>query len=173
MEHLLVIDYETDAERKRIDSAIERFRSKLEIHREKGVIIRLGGDDIEEFLQDLYARLEKGRENVRIYASEEYTSTIDEISETIVYETGIETESVRKFTRFLLNKMNASYEGVTNGIESYSVYTRKGRASIGTRFTTQDNGIKVVITITGFGNVVPFVANKIDEDLHTFLEESR
>ncbi len=173
MEHLLVIDYETDAERKRIDSAIERFRSKLEIHREKGVIIRLGGDDIEEFLQDLYARLEKGSENVRIYASEEYTPTIDEISQTILYETDIEAESVRKFMRFLLNKMNASYEGVTNGIESFSVYTRKGRASIGMQLTPLDGRTKVAITIAGFGTVVPFVASRIDDDLHAFLEESR
>jgi len=172
MEHLLVIDYETDAERKRIDSTIDRWRSKLDIHREKGVVIRFSGNRIDEFLRDLYARLDKGGDNVRIYASEAITPQVEEISENLSYITDIDATSLEKFLRFLLNKMNAGYEGRTEGGESFSAYTRKGRASITTRIQERNGERQVFINITGFGAVVQFVSKRIDDDLRAFLEGS-
>ena len=40
---LLILDYETDAERKRIDYAIERWQNKLKISKPKGTIIVIDG----------------------------------------------------------------------------------------------------------------------------------
>jgi len=60
MEYLIVVDYHSDAERKRIDATIDRWRSKKDISKEKGVVIRLEGEDNDDFLQDLYSRLERG-----------------------------------------------------------------------------------------------------------------
>ena len=37
MEYLIVVDYHSDAERKRIDATIDRWRSKKDISKEKGV----------------------------------------------------------------------------------------------------------------------------------------
>ena len=52
---LLILDYESDAERKRIDYAIERWQSKLKISKPKGTIIVLDGK--QEIIDDICSSL--------------------------------------------------------------------------------------------------------------------
>jgi len=74
--YMLVLDYESDAERKRIDYAIERWQNKLKISKPKGTIIIIDGrqDKIDEFVEDLCSRLEGSEKKVRIHIS-----TLEEI----------------------------------------------------------------------------------------------
>ena len=169
MEYLLVVDYHSDAERKRIDATIDRWKAKKDVRKEKGVVIRINDDEIEDFMQDLYARLDRGTESVRMYAAEEYRPDVEEISRTLQYETEMECETVRQFLRYILNKMNVSTEGVRDGVESYTAYTRKGQAEIGLVWGKDSGKTKITIYVSGFGDVVSFVARRIDEELKVFL----
>ena len=54
MEYLLVVDYHSDAERKRIDATIDRWKSKKDVRKERGVAFLERDEVIEDFLQDLY-----------------------------------------------------------------------------------------------------------------------
>ncbi|MDG6249437.1 hypothetical protein [Methanocalculus sp.] len=169
MDYLLVVDYHSDAERKRIDATIERWKSKKNVRKEKGVLIRASDDDIEAFLQDLYARLDRGSESVRMYKAEACSPDVGEVSRTLRYEAEIDQETVRQFLRYILNKLNGSYEGVRDGVESYTVYTRKGQASTGFVWADHPGKTKLTIFVSGFGDVVSFVAERIDEELKAFL----
>ncbi len=169
MEYLIVVDYHSDAERKRIDATINRWKQKKNVRKEKGVLIRVSDDIIEDFLQDLYARLDRGSESVRMYTAEECTLEVGEVSRTLQYETGMNHETVRQFLRYILNKLNASSEGVRNGAESYTAYTRKGQAAIGLVWVDHSGKTKLTIFVSGFGDVVSFVAERIDEELKVFL----
>ena len=169
MEYLLVVDYQSDAERKRIDATIDRWKSKKEVRKEKGVVIRVSDDNIEDFLHDLYSRLDRGTESVRMYTAEECAPEVDEISKSLQDETEMESESVRQFLRYILNKLNASSEGVRDGVESYTAYTRKGQAAIGLLWSDHLRKTKLTIIVSGFGDVVSFVAGRIDEELNVFL----
>lgn len=169
MEYLLVVDYHSDAERKRIDATIDRWKAKKDVRKEKGVVIRINDDEIEDFLHDLYARLDRGTESVRMYTAEEYHPDVEEISKTLQYETEMECETVRQFLRYILNKMNVSTEGVRDGVESYTAYTRKGQAEIGLVWGKDSRNTKVTIYVSGFGEAVSFVAGRIDEEVGVFL----
>ncbi len=169
MEYLLVVDYHSDAERKRIDATIDRWKSKKDVRKEKGVVIRVSDDGIEDFLHDLYARLDRGTESVRMYTAEECAPEVEEISQTLQYETEMECETVRQFLRYILNKINASIEGTRDGVESYTAYTRKGQAVIGLVWAKDSGKTKLTVYVSGFGDVVSFVAGRIDEELNVFL----
>lgn len=169
MEYLLVVDYHSDAERKRIDATIDRWKAKKDVRKEKGVVIRINDDEIEDFMQDLYARLDRGTESVRMYAAEEYNPEVEEISKTLQYETEMECETVRQFLRYILNKMNVSTEGARDGVESYTAYTRKGQAEIGIVWAKDSRNTKVTVYVSGFGDAVLFVAGRIDEEVSVFL----
>lgn len=169
MEYLLVVDYHSDAERKRIDATINRWKNRKDVRKEKGVVIRISDDDIEDFLSDLYARLEGGAGSVRMYTAEECTREVEESSQTLRYETEMENTTVRQFLRYILNKLNASTEGIRNGVESYTIYTRKGQAAVGLVWADHSGKTQLTIFVSGFGDVVSFVAGRIDEELKVFL----
>ncbi|UUX93739.1 hypothetical protein [Methanoplanus endosymbiosus] len=169
MGYLLIVDYNSDAERKRIDATIDRWKKRKKIHKEKGVIIRLGDENIEDFLKDLYARMDDGRKNVRIFSAERCNTDIDEISERYQYETNIETEVVRRFIRYILSKFNSGYEGINNGVESFTAYTRKGQAKVDIIYFTHPENTKISLSVSGYGSVVSLVAKRIDEELKSYL----
>ena len=169
MEYILFVDYHSDAERKRIDATIERWKNQKKLRKEKGVVIRISDNNIEEFLHDLYARLDQGTESVRMYSAQECVPEVDEISKLLHYETEMENESVRQFLRYVLNKLNASRDGVRDGVESYTAYTRKGQATIGLLWSDHSGKTKLTLIVSGFGDVVSFVAGRIDEELGVFL----
>jgi hypothetical protein len=169
MEYLLVVDYHSDAERKRIDATIDRWKSKKDVHKERGVAILVRDEVIEDFLQDLYARLERGSEDVRIYSAEESVPDIREATKTLYYETSLDKDALKQFLRYVLNKLNSSYEGVRNGVESYTAYTRKGQATVGLLWSGDAGATHLNVTVSGFGDVVSLVAGRIDEELQVFL----
>jgi hypothetical protein len=173
MEYLIVVDYHSDAERKRIDATIDRWRSKKDISKEKGVVIRLAGEENDDFLQDLYSRLERGKEGVRVYAAEEQALAVEEITKSLHYETSLDKATVKQFLRYILNKLNSSYEGTRNKVESYTAYTRKGQASIGLLWAETAEKTKLTVVISGFGDVVSFVSGRIDKELTAFLESGK
>ena len=170
MEYLIVVDYHSDAERKRIDATIDRWRSKKDISKEKGVVIRLEGEDNDDFLQDLYSRLERGREGVRYTRGE--AGSCSERSRSPCITRRPDKATVKQFLRYILNKLNSSHEGTRNKVESYTAYTRKGQASIGLLWAeTAERRLTVVIS--GFGDVVSFVSGRIDKELTAFLESGK
>ncbi|HID43090.1 MAG TPA: hypothetical protein EYP30_04815, partial [Archaeoglobaceae archaeon] len=60
MGYLLILSYESDAERKRIDYAIERWRTKLRVNKPKGAVVILDGgeEELNRFIEDLFSRIE-------------------------------------------------------------------------------------------------------------------
>ena len=66
-----------------------------------------------------------------------------------------------------MSKLNAGFLGSDAISKAYSVYTRKGRATI--KVLTRGNGMShVTFEIEGFGEAVDFLAEKIDEELKLF-----
>ena len=169
MEYLLVVDYHSDAERKRIDATIDRWKSKKDVRKERGVAILVRDEVIEDFLQDLYARLERGSEDVRIYSAEESAPDVRESTKALYYETSLDKDALKQFLKYILNKLNSSYEGVRNGVESYTAYTRKGQATIGLLWSEDAGTTRLNVMVSGFGDAVSLVAGRIDEELQVFL----
>jgi len=168
---LLILDYETDAERKRIDYAIERWQNKLNISKPKGTIIVIDGkqERIDEFVEDLSSRLEKSEEKVKVSKISTYSPEIEKNVKTVAYQTTEQRDFLEKFIDYLMAKLSASYEYSSKIGKIYKVYTKKGQAKLEIILQDKDTGTDVNIAIDGYGEVVDFISVKIDNEMNTFL----
>jgi len=168
---LLILDYETDAERKRIDYAIERWQNKLKISKPKGTIIAIDGkqERIDEFVEDLCSRLEKSEEKVKIHRISKYDPEIEKNVKTIAYQTTEQRDFLEKFIDYLMAKLSASYEYGSKIGKVYKKKKKKGQAKLEIILQDRETGTDVNIAIDGYGEVVDFIATKIDNEMNTFL----
>lgn len=171
--HLFIMEYETDAERKRIDYAIERWKDKIKIIKPRGTIIIVEGDrkKLDNFIEDMHARLEKSEKKLVVYEVKDYQHKVEKNIKKLLYETEEDINFIKKFLDYLMVKLNAGYEYRTKLGKVYRVYTKKGQAKI--EVSVQDKNDKCIITIRveGYGAVVDFLSNKIDSEIRVFLEE--
>ena len=168
---LLILDYESDAERKRIDYAIERWQDRLKIMKPKGTILVIDGkqEQIDEFVEDLCARLEKSEEKVKIHKLNNYAPVVEKNVKKIVYQTTEQRKFLEKFIDYLMAKLSASYEYNSRIGKVYKLYTKKGQAKLEIAMQDKNMGTNITIAIDGYGDVVDFISDKIDNEMNTFL----
>lgn len=172
MGYLLILSYESDAERKRIDYAIERWKTKLRVNKPKGAVVILDGveEELNRFIEDLFSRIELPNKNpeskVEIYRIERFTPEVEKKTKKLYYETD-EIETVWKFLDYLMAKVNASYEYSTASAKVYTAYTKKGQARIEIRIEKREK-VKIKVIIEGYGEVVDFLARKMNEEIKRF-----
>jgi len=165
-----MVDYQSDAERKRIDYAIERWKDRGVLHKPKGTVIYYSGDEVDEFLDDIYSRLGAGKEGVHVFAGDPYSPSIAEQTKHLEYSTKMEKEVVGKFLNYIMNKLGASFDGNQGEIKCYTAYTKKGQVGIDISMDERDS-TDILIVIRGYGDVVNFIAERIDKELKVFLED--
>ncbi len=175
MTYILIINYETDAERKRIDYAIERWENRVKVWKPKGVILLLEGsrEDFDEFLEDLLSRLEfrpgeTPDKKVRVLEANEMVTKIEKKSERLLYETTVDSETVKRFVDYLMAKLSAAYEFSDGIFRMYSTYTKKGQVRIGVRIETTEI-TKLELLIEGYGEVVEFISSRLKNEIESFL----
>ena len=166
-----MLDYGTDAERKRIDYAIERWQDKLKIKKPKGTILVIDGkqERIDEFVEDISARVENSEEKVKIYKIKSYTPEIEKHIRKISYQTTEQKDFIEKFVNYLMAKLSASYEYGSKIGKVYKVYTKKGQAKLDIALQSKEEGTNITIAIDGYGDVVDFISDKIDNEMNIFL----
>lgn len=167
MEYLVILAYESDTERKRIDYAIERWKDKTEIVKPKGTTIIFKGSNIDAFLDDLYSRIEIKTNIIEVYNLSEYTPQIAQQITELNYKNIENLEFTKKFLEYLLSKMNASYESGDNNEIHYTVNTKKGQGKV--ILTVVPNKERINVRIEGYGEFNEFVTRKIDEEMKAFL----
>ena len=167
MQYLVVLAYESDTERKRIDYAIERWKEKTDIVKPKGTTIIFKGADIDKFLDDLYSRIEIKTNKIEVYNLSEYSPDIDIHVKELVYRDIENVEFTQKFLEYIMNKLNASYENTDNLGKYYTVNTKKGQGQISLSIISEQKCIK--IRIEGYGEFSEFISKKIDEEMMIFL----
>ena len=68
-----------------------------------------------------------------------------------------------------MTKLNASYEYGSKIGKVYKVYTKKGQAILEIVVQNKENGCNIKINIEGYGSVVDFISDKINNEIKTFL----
>lgn len=168
MNYIVLVAYENDAERKRIDYLLDKWSTKAKIKKLKSMAFFIDTDETQEFLEELFSKLE-GRidEKVKIYQAKEVEKKVEKRRHILQYRIKEEKKVVEKFVGYLLSKMNANYTYSDAMAKVYNVYTRKGGGTI--RVILQGNGeMTVVFEIEGYGDVVDFLAEKMDDELKLF-----
>ncbi|UUX92875.1 hypothetical protein [Methanoplanus endosymbiosus] len=169
MDYIVFVDYFSDAERKRIDYTIERWRDKADIAREKGIVIRFKDKNIDSFLDDLYSRLDAGKEQVQVFEANTHKPEIKAREEVLRYHSSAGRDVIEKFLGYIMAKINAQYEFRDNGFVRYAASTKKGQAKIEISITDNKAGSETIIKISGYASSAKFLHDRIDEEMKTFL----
>lgn len=170
MQHLLILEYQTDAERKRIDYTIEKWSGKdnISVAKPKGVVVLFDGEGLEDFVEDVYSRIDTGSNPPRIFTLEENTPRITTKVRNLDYSSVKSADVLENFLNYLLAKQSAAFDYSEGDQKVYSVRTRKGQVRIAVLLEKQKN-VRCQISIEGYGEVVDFVAGRIDDELKVFL----
>ncbi len=175
--YLILTKYSDEAERKRIEYAIERWGKEMKLGRPEGVpiIVDEENDRVIEFLDDLYSRTSKDdirtlKDKVKIYNLSETALEVEEKEELLKAELEGSLETVEKFIGFILAKQNAFFQRAIPSGKLYTVSTKKGRAEISTQLIGKDKKVSVNIRIRGYGDAPELIYNKINNELKYFKE---
>jgi len=166
--YLIVAKYSGDAERKRIEYALERWKSSMEISKPEGIVVVAEGEDIEDLLEDLYARISK--EKISVYNLSEASLEVEENEKKIKVDLEGEIEAIEKFVGFVLAKQKALFKREIPSGKLYEVYTKKGRAEVSTNLKPANGKVAVGIRIQGYGGSTELVYDKINTELKYFKE---
>ena len=168
MGYIIFVSYESDAERKRIDYLLDKWSSRAEIKKPRGMVFFIETDNSQEFLEELLSKLEgNAEEKVEVYRVEGVVKKVEAKKRALQYTINEERKVVERFVEYLLSKLNASYAYSDAIARVYNVYTRKGRGVVKV-ILRGDGRTTVVLEIEGYGDVVDFLAEKIDEELRLF-----
>ena len=167
--YLITAKYTDDAERKRIEYALERWKDSMGITKPEGITVITRGGDIEAMLDDLYARVP--RDNVRVYSLSETSFEVPESERRMKINLKGETKTIEKLLGFVMAKQKAFFRHEVTSGKLYEVYTKKGRAEIYTNLKEDSGIVTVDIRIKGYGNAADLVYNKIDSEFRYFKEE--
>ncbi|NKQ37975.1 MAG: hypothetical protein HF967_00585 [Methanosarcinales archaeon] len=170
--NLIIINYDKDTERKRIDYLIERWSDRGDIEKIKKMVIIADVENINEFVKDIMSRLEGDVDNkIKVYEIEEVKKTILPKKVILCYEITDKKKALDGFLKYLLIKIGASYEYSVNDIKKYEVYTKKGNCSISIKLNEkEENVLMIVFEIEGYGESMNLIKNKIDSDMKLFIE---
>ncbi|WP_297064252.1 hypothetical protein [Thermococcus sp.] len=168
MGYIIFVGYDTDAERKRIDYLLEKWSGRAVIKKPRGTVIHIETEELNEFLEELFSKLEGDvEEKVEIYEAKPVRRKVETRRRKLEYSIPEEKKVVERFVEYLMSKLNASFAGADALAKVYSAYTRKGRATI--KVIVLGNGTsRVLFEVEGFGEAVDFLAEKIDEELKLF-----
>jgi hypothetical protein len=168
--YLILAKYSDEAERKRIEYAMERWGKEMKLGRPDGVPIIVDEDNekVMEFLDDLYSRT--SRDKVKIYDLSQSSFEVEEKEEHLRAELEGSLETVEKFIGFILAKLNAFFKRAIPSGKLYQVSTKKGRAEISTRLLAGNKNVTVDIRISGYGDAPGLISNKINNELKYYKE---
>lgn len=170
MQHLLILDYRTDAERKRIDYTIEKWSAKanITVTKPKGVVVLFEGEELAEFVEDVYSRIEDGAGPVRVYSLSKSSPEIAKKARHLEYATARSVDIVENFVNYLLAKLSAAFEFSDKHRKVYAARTRKGHVRITVTIEGGKN-VRCLISVEGYGDAVDYVAGRIDDEMNVFL----
>ena len=169
---MLIVRYKDDAERKRFESVLERWRNKVKISKPGGAVIIVSTDtaNMISFLDDLYSRVP--REHVEVYKLTEPEFLIEPLVLRGKVETSMEPNGVWATINFIMARFKGVLISETQYIKKYRVTTRKGSCDVKFSVHRVDGRTVLEFAVEGFGEAVPFVYDRVSHEL-SYLKEVR
>jgi hypothetical protein len=162
--HLIIAKYDSDAERKRIEYVLDKWKETLRVTKPEGIITIVEGKEVEGLLADLYSRTMKS--NVTIYKVEKQTVDVESAEGEIRLKFNEKKETIEKLVSFIMARQKAVLKRETKEPfeRVYEVITKKGRTEISVLLVGEEQALNLRIRITGYGEVVEFVKSRLAEE---------
>jgi len=170
MKYFVVVSYDDDAERKRVDYLLSKWAEKAAVEKPRGMAFLIETEKGKEFFEELFSRIEGNpSEKVRVYRVTEEWPELRERRETREYLLAEEEGFVRRFLAYLCSKLGGTFRP---GEGTCEAYTRKGRGVIRFSLAKAPGGTVVRVTVSGYGEVVDYLLSRVEEELKPLAGDS-
>jgi len=165
--HLIIAKYTSDAERKRIEYAIDKWREQIRISRPDGITVLADGDDsdITRFLEELYSKaLPDGIAHYRVEAGRLDVEPTERQLKLRIFET---LAAVEKVLRFIMTRLRATLREESREPRwlLYELQTKKGKVEVSATLREDGIVVNVDLRISGYGQGVDLVRDRLREEL--------
>lgn len=163
-EYLFVVNYDSDAERKRVEYLFDNANG--EISTLSGLARIAEGIDLEEMYEEIISKVPE--DQVEAYRLEPIDVASEPERKTVEKAVNAPADTVEPFVEYMLSKKKAVLQsGARN---EYEVYTKKGRAEIAYDVDESGGSTRVEIRIEGYPPAPEFLAEYFETELSDYAE---
>jgi hypothetical protein len=160
---LFVVDYDDDAERKRVEYLFNNWDDGS-ITKPDG-LVRLATDlDHDELHEELVSKVPA--ERVESYRLEAIDRAVDPDTAVVEKQVNADPDAVEPFVEYILSKKKAVLQSAARN--EYEVYSKKGRAEVAYTLSEPDDGTAVTIRISGYSQAPTFLAEFFETELEDY-----
>jgi hypothetical protein len=143
--HFIVLDCADDTEKKRVRYVIDKWEAERQgkVSEVKAIVVKAGldGDNISDFLDELYSKISAGR--VETYKAEVEKIEPEKSVKSLKVTFKDDIKSVERLISFIFSKKNAvlrehRYLSDNFSETEYGVYTRKGKGGVSVKVVLRE-----------------------------------
>lgn len=166
--YLIVSDYSSDAERKRIEYVFNKYESESgDVDKIKGTSRIVCDNDLENIISELYLRTSP--EKIKVYKLTEHETKPLLESNKLEIEFKGKKENVEPFMGYLLAQRKAVFSRkIGDNIKKYISTTRKGYAEIKVGTFSKDDKIVLQIEVLAEEPNKSYLINYFTEQINLF-----
>lgn len=160
-QYLFVVDYDDDAERKRVEYLFNNWTGEGTIENPAG-LVRTARDVAHD---DLYEQLvsKVPADSVETFRLDPATPDVTPATEVVEQSVAATEDAVESFVEYMLSKKKAVVQSAAHN--EYEVYTNKGRADVQYQLQSTEESIRVRITIEGQPPAPSFLQDYFETEL--------
>lgn len=163
--YLFVVNYDSDAERKRVEYLFNSWEEGR-IRTPDG-IVRIAEDiDHDALYEQLVSKVPD--DQVESYQLEETDPDLEGDTVTIEQYIDAPRDAVESFLNYVLSKRNAVLQSASHN--EYEVYSKKGRAEVRYRLSDADGGTEVWMQVSGYPPAPGFLGEFFETELSDYAE---
>ena len=160
--HLVIVKYENDAERKKIEYLIGKYGVK----RVKDVVIEVDDSVFSPFIREFMGRIPE--ERIKIYTVSEKKIKAERIEEDMEEILEADKDSVKQFIDYLMVRRRGNYRSRLGEFERYRIHTKKGFVDISLRYSENDGNTEVLMKIEGMPEMVKRMKEEMRKELENY-----
>jgi len=172
MKYLFIVDYEDDAERKRIDYLLEKWQERARISKPRGLTFIIDTEDVSEFAEELLSKLSPdSSKKVKVFSLHErdLQANIQPNELVLEYHSKESAEVVKKLLEYIFSKNNIRYYSSDIRSAKYFTLTRKGRVDIELTLKPEGRETKIKLVLSGYGDAVDYIGKKLGEEIESLM----
>ena len=171
--YLLVVRYGSEAERKRLEYLLDKWKGSLRVEKPSGAVLFIDtkAEDMLKFMEELYSKIP--REKISVYQLKEPEFHLEPLMLEGVVRTHMIVEEAWGAVNLVFARLKGALLSETSGERIYSVSSRKGVCNVRISVVPGSNGSILRFTVEGYGEAVIHVYNKLVHELSYIGEVER
>ena len=163
--YLYAVEYESDAERKRVEYLFNNWADGT-VDRPEGLVRVAEGIAHDELYEQLLTKVPA--ERVSAYELEPADTDVEPETVRVSQTVAAPVEAVESFVQYMFSKKKAGLQSAKHN--EYEVYTKKGRATVSYTLTDSGSDVSVEISVVGHDPASTFLGDFFETELTNYAE---